>query len=726
MDTLISPQPQTALEEPAQVQSIDPQSYSFADVATVKDTPGSAVAQASPENNVLPPYTFLKSTQPRESPSKDPSDSSPSGQRDLKEENEPSEGKDEAHATFGKKVKEISDQVVKCGHYLHEMAEQVGEWEEKIRKLVSTDSGDWKMSERKDFAEVPITPTIRLVNWTDFKNRHSVQTQVHAIDVLVGDAKTCPQQYEDEKQNVDEGGNDHFSQENLIGKTFPLPSAAASHGDVPNQIRINSKILLQMLSDVSAGDWELEPTLMSRPYGFLAYYEPGFQKVLDRLEAKWADTERDPRVQISPSHNSSLVAAEKEQPIAPVGAGHSEKHAKVYGISEKNEIILESLENAIPIKQVESEKVPHGEKLKQRTGAQTSSTEIMDSVEALREVRCLMQFIKIYLKPHWNLLDSARHHKIRFVDLWHIFKPGDQVFAPLRAGNDAEALSPQENQQNTDSKSSLLSKERYQKVWRVYYTHSGAPYHSPEELESRKGHSKPKPGPFWLRCYYLDFDGERVGPVMHNFKINAFQGEKDINSLPIYPMKYAKNAAKVEDQMRKKGQMFREFDTFQHRDYIGASLVHQPSGDPILNEDDQPMHPENIASQVIVDFSGVLQRNSQWYPDFHIGKFPTRDYQVDLSPIMVWKDNERKILDHEVDELIWHPDYLDMKLARELRERESILKDDYDESPTALADLCDDDLILLPARVFAYSFRNRKFGMSSDDRHSISQAFAHR
>lgn len=212
---------------------------------------------------------------------------------------------------------------------------------------------------------------------------------------------------------------------------------------------------------------------------------------------------------------------------------------------------------------------------------------------------------------------------------------------------------------------------------------------------------------------------------MRNFKINPFQGEKDINSLPIYPMKYAKNAAKVEDEMRKRGQMFREFDSSQHRYYIGASLVHQPSGDPLLNEDDQPMRPENIASQVIVDFSVVLQRNSQWYPDFHIGKFPTRESDVEVLPKMVWKDNEHRILDHVVDELIWYPESLDLKLTQDLKDRESFLRDDYDENPTTLANLCDEDLILLPARVFAYSFRNRKFGMLCDDRHSIFRAFSY-
>lgn len=361
MDTLISPSSETGFEDPAHGQpSIDLDTSSLADVITANDSRGSAAAQSSPDSNVTPPESFLKSTKSREFTVMDSSDTSHSGKQDLVKESRPSKSNDEANATFGDKVKEVYKQVVKCGQYLQEMADQVAEWEEKIRKLVSRDNEDWKISEKRDtedwtiaeegdnedyktskendFEALPIVPTISLVNWTDFKNV-SMQTQKHATDVVVGEAKAYPQRHENEKQNVDEGGHGDLSYGSLAEKTPPSLGAAASQGDVPNQVRINSKILLQMMSDASTDNWEIEPTLMTRPYGLLRYCEPEFQKVLDRLEAKWADTERDQLVQISPSHNSPLVTAEKEQPIALAGAGYSETHAKVHGISGKYEIV---------------------------------------------------------------------------------------------------------------------------------------------------------------------------------------------------------------------------------------------------------------------------------------------------------------------------------------------------------------------------------------------------
>lgn len=619
------------------------------------------------------------------------------------------------------------------------MAEQVVEWEEKIRKLVlrddedgkiseESDDDDWDTVEETDLDALPLSPTIRLVNWTDFKNKYLTQTEEHAIDVLLGEAKAYPQQNKNEKQNFDEGGNSNISPGNLTGKTPPSSGTRSSQGDVPYQIRINSKPLLQIFAEIESSSWDLDPIIMSRPYQFLSYYELDIKKILGRLEAKWANTEMDQQVPTSPSKknsNVSLVAMGEDKPAAPAGAGHCETHAKDKGVSENDVVVLESSEKATPTNEVESVKRRHRGKLRRKYKAKPSPIELVDSVEALRAVRCLMQFIKTYLTPYWSLFDPARCHKIQFVDLWHIFKPGDKVYVPLGAEIDAEALNNRENQQNTDSRSLLPSKERYQKVWKVYYVDNGVPYQSSEELELRYGHTKPKPMPLLLRCYYLDFDGERVGAVMRDFRINVFQGEKNINSLPVYPMKFAKNGAKIEDQMRKRGQMFREFETFQHRYCIGASLVHEPSGVPIFNSDDQPMHPQNISSQVIVDFRRVLQENPQWYPKFDNGKVSTREYQLDTLPLKVWKDKERRTLDREVEDFILVQRVLNMKLAFDLKDREPFLKDDYDESPTTLADLRDDDLILLPARVFAYSFRNRKFGMLSDQRPSACRAFTY-
>lgn len=195
---------------------------------------------------------------------------------------------------------------------------------------------------------------------------------------------------------------------------------------------------------------------MARPYQFLAELEPKLQKVLDRLEEKWANDERDQLVPTPLPYkhsNISLATAGKKQPVAPDSDTDSDTHAKAVGVFKKNEVILESPKEATSIDDEEVVKALCEQNLEQKTTAKPSSTEITDSVEALRLLKCLMQFIKIYLRPYWNTSNSAKCHKIQFVDLWNIFKPGENVFAPLGAETNAEVLNSPKNERGRDSTS---------------------------------------------------------------------------------------------------------------------------------------------------------------------------------------------------------------------------------------------------------------------------------
>ena len=56
--------------------------------------------------------------------------------------------------------------------------------------------------------------------------------------------------------------------------------------------------------------------------------------------------------------------------------------------------------------------------------------EIMDSLEALRDLRCLVGFINLDLKPTVDELRDDSCQNIRFEDLWHIFQPGVEIYSP--------------------------------------------------------------------------------------------------------------------------------------------------------------------------------------------------------------------------------------------------------------------------------------------------------
>lgn len=340
---------------------------------------------------------------------------------------------------------------------------------------------------------------------------------------------------------------------------------------------------------------------------------------------------------------------------------------------------------------------------------ETTAQELMDSVEALRDMRCLVQFIDTYLKPQWQYFDTVNYHKIQFADLWHIFNPGDDVLAPLQPG--------QEQTPGSEFLGSRNGNHRSQLVWRVLNTTGGRSLLSPPDKERDYPTTTApyKQCYFMLWCYFIDYDGEKFGPVIKQFKIKSYQGEKEIRSLEVYPLKYANNASELLSQLRTRGLKFCEFKSPQHRYYAGLSLAHQPTGDSIRDSEEARMiHPENIASQVVVDIGAALQENPHWTPRFHVaGHLPIELKEIEEDyPTKIWRHNRLKTFQYGVRDVTEEDHRIDTKLTSDFEEREpSFQKEDgWEETSSAAAQLGDKDLILLPARVFAYSFRNRKYG----------------
>lgn len=64
--------------------------------------------------------------------------------------------------------------------------------------------------------------------------------------------------------------------------------------------------------------------------------------------------------------------------------------------------------------------------------------DLTNSVEALRDLRCLIEFMDNELQPVVDRFKSTATKKVHFSDLWHIFKPGDLLYAPLGSKSEHE------------------------------------------------------------------------------------------------------------------------------------------------------------------------------------------------------------------------------------------------------------------------------------------------
>ncbi|KAI1146151.1 hypothetical protein F4825DRAFT_441591 [Nemania diffusa] len=201
---------------------------------------------------------------------------------------------------------------------------------------------------------------------------------------------------------------------------------------------------------------------------------------------------------------------------------------------------------------------------------------VRNSVVALLHLRCLIKFLDTKIKPRIQHIESYQCRKILFSDLWHLFKPGNEVV-------------------------DQTEKQAY-RIIRVQ-----TPPHRVEEPWKRWplnqfGNEKEKEDiiPMTVHCVYIDFDGKNLGPVSVKFSITSFGGLKDIKSLPIYPLRFSKDA-NLRNNLVTRGKMLLNIATFKSMYYKGFTLDTR----------------DEIDSQVVVDFSEALSDGDrkQWAPN---------------------------------------------------------------------------------------------------------------
>ncbi|KAK8045966.1 hypothetical protein PG996_014030 [Apiospora saccharicola] len=245
--------------------------------------------------------------------------------------------------------------------------------------------------------------------------------------------------------------------------------------------------------------------------------------------------------------------------------------------------------------------------------AKNDKEPLYNSITALLHLRCLIKFFDDEIKPKLGYCGSDQCRKVLFHDLWHIYKPGDEVV-------------------------DQFSKRAF-RVIRVQ-----SPHHLGEDLsnpflnvrsEDENSKAVRDRQIFKVHCAYIDYNGKEFGPVKVTFSIFPFGGLKDIDSLlralvfytislfrrecsyplgryaclrwsacdidslPIYPLRLAKNTG-LRDRLVARGRMLLNITNLQPMYYTGTAF---DTG-------------EEIDSQVIVDHSEALadEERKAWAP----------------------------------------------------------------------------------------------------------------
>ncbi|KAI5460557.1 hypothetical protein BGZ63DRAFT_425063 [Mariannaea sp. PMI_226] len=538
----------------------------------------------------------------------------------------------------------------------------------------------------------PKIPQVRKVNFENFKNRfQDIDDPDYAIEVLMAGSGVQSQiRREQGCRRREELARIRQSYLNLRDNTLARQrkptvyekTKREKRGEILGssdteiqRIRIQSQPVLghltSLLNDV---DQRSTPRTFVKPFKALVYFQPKMKEILATLEEKWSDVEE--------------FSSDEPEIIEEVGSDvpSVEENKRDSGTSDDDD-------DTESIQSVDS-------------NADEDFDSLMDSPEALRDMRCYVNFIDEEVMPLYSRFDGSDADKVKFDDLWSLFRVGDLIYMP--ASGEVGG--------------------RYHEVWRIYRVKAPEPQAAypaagweffADELQ------QPEDSAFKISAYYIDHDGTSFGAVRRRFEIEAFVGERQINSLEVFPIRYQPDHEKLLGSLKDQGRNFNKYLEDRHQQYSAWTLTRNPpslrtapENEILDNQDYEKMrHPEFVESDVMVDLTEAYQKMPDWRPRFHelpVNKSMRCEVEDDDMPIQHWFNGTRQSLAYSQREIVQKADGVEIRQRRENLNVDSFLRNrvngnrTFETNPNAL-DLRDEDLVLLPKRMFAYALRERRF-----------------
>lgn len=336
-------------------------------------------------------------------------------------------------------------------------------------------------------------------------------------------------------------------------------------GSLPERIRINSTCIVSILSKIIGGPVTnpTRPLVIVRPFKALAQHEHELLAWAQKLALKYPDE----------SHSSGVDQRENEEPGLSDDDQQENEEPGLSGndTTGSGDGHADDLPTAhVSAKEGERDNGARRDKIPNQDSRVKLKDDPSDSRKALEHLRCLLEFIDTEIHAKIQHIENARSPKVYFSDIWHLFKPGDEVIE--QAGR---------------------------QVYRVLNVqsmgHKVAPPWASWGDRTEAG-SKSKT-PLTLTCVCIDFDGLELGPVQTRVEISRFDGQRLITSLPVYPLRFY-SKPDVRSSLIARGKMFPELIGIKHVSYSGLTLDTR----------------DDIDGQVVIDFEEAISVNRTWKP----------------------------------------------------------------------------------------------------------------
>jgi hypothetical protein len=385
-------------------------------------------------------------------------------------------------------------------------ATRTGPSETNTGPLPNTDAHD-KLAEAGvvDIEVKEPTNQLRRVEWISFQESSSIaQDGACNIDVLIGEpviSNTRNPWYMSSTRRVGPSADTEIRPASIANRP--------GNGQLPERIRICSPLLISIMAKILGRKVEYgdhSEFVLLRPFKSLTYCEKDLRGWHYALEKKFRKRQR----------TRHIDAASVPQVSVSAGASESEDFSSLQ--QDEPETGNEGLSPAMD-KEVSARggaEVAESEENEDRA-EDSDDDEVDDSnddetqTEAAKEhIQTLLNFIDTDISARRGYLNGPSCKKIFFSDLWHLFWPGMDVI---------------ENNGRQVYRVVKVSSARHRVVpaWQMYWS---------------KNDDQKKQSPFKITCVYIDFNGKELGPVKRVFPFPRFNSEREVTSLPVYPIRF--------------------------------------------------------------------------------------------------------------------------------------------------------------------------------------------
>ncbi|KAJ4188855.1 hypothetical protein NW755_006351 [Fusarium falciforme] len=560
-------------------------------------------------------------------------------------------------------------------------------------------------------------PKVRDCNWEQFKNRYSSEECTYAIEVLLTGVDLDGEIEEEQLRRLPTEKRKKLIESNRKKPTRKLQADKRPDSQRLERVRINSPAILSFLGGVTGEtSWAEKPHTFLRPFKILIHFHDRLEDEFDKLKAKFEDVCR-----LEPEPTEGGVEATATRPAEDPSTSPPEELPQ--GLEKEDSSSEE------PAVSTESPKPTAGsttgEPLVERSSSQSKPPplhveEVTES--GYKEIKCYMEFARSRILPNYRKFEGKDHSqrvRVRFDELWSLFRPGDLVFSREDSKTNSSTTDAEKHR-------SPPGRQKGRRLGRLHYVDSDTVDWTVDNLDAENGdfrrNTLQKDDRVILRAYYIDYDGISYAAVSRQWSILRFDGEKEVTKLDLFPVRFEKDFEITISKLVESGERFQKLllskePAIQHE---GWTLTHDPVGKQLANPLGLPLtgdaakSAEYIESDVIIDFQEAYQTNPLWKPIFTAYSKSPFDPETayDEFAIIQWSGPDRYRISSKLTEVV-----VSFDDAGSLRWNKFADTDNFiagpdiksQESRHAKHELTGEDLALLPSRMFVYSLRNRKF-----------------